>query len=275
MRRISPPLVTGAAIIAAALAWSPAALAAPGISRQALDVQAINQLQRVGVAILGTENRESIAARDFAAKSLVKAGHPVVGLATFVTDPSPDWLVGICAKHDLDAVALVRISTDGQGWRVNVDVRDAAGQPITVALGNRAPQDAFTGRDDAAPIFEKFSFAMSADDVAAQQLARDQELPPQAPTTAAAGAHAGRPHLFVTDKVVMYGPAQLQGAEFYRVVGRPDLAATYEHKRSSIKTVRGFGYTALGIGGATPGLAPGPPPGPPPARALPHTPPPP
>jgi hypothetical protein len=89
MRRISPPLVTGAAIIAAALAWSPAALAAPGISRQALDVQAINQLQRVGVAILGTENRESIAARDFAAKSLVKAGHPVVGLATFVTDPSP------------------------------------------------------------------------------------------------------------------------------------------------------------------------------------------
>jgi hypothetical protein len=196
MRRISSPLATGAAVIAGALAWSSAALAAPGISRQALDVQAINQLQRVGVAVLGTENRESIAARDFAAKSWVKAGHPVVGLATFVTDPSPDWLVGICAKHDLDAVALVRISTDAQGWRVNVDIRDAT-----------------------------FSFVMSAEDVAAQQLARDQELPPQPPATAAADAHAGRPHLLVTDKLVMYGPAQLQGAEFYRVVGRPDLAA--------------------------------------------------
>jgi hypothetical protein len=108
MRRIGPPRVTGAAVIVAALACSSAALAAPGISRQALDVQALNRLQRVGVAILGTENRETIAARDFAAKSLVK----VVGLATFATDPLPDSLVGSCAKHDLDAVALVRISTD-------------------------------------------------------------------------------------------------------------------------------------------------------------------
>jgi hypothetical protein len=239
MRRISPPRVTGAAVIVAALACSSAALAAPGISWQALDVQALNRLQRVGVAILGTENRESIAARDFAAKSLVKAGHPVVGLPTFATDPSPDSLVGSCEKHDLDAVALVRISTDAQGWRVNVDIRDADGRSIAVTLGDRAPT------------FATFSFAMSADDVAAQQRARDQELRPEPPATADADARTGRPHLFVKEKVVMYGPAQLQGAEFYRLVGRPDLAATYEHNRSSIKTVRGFGYTALGIGGTT------------------------
>jgi hypothetical protein len=251
MRPISPPLATGTAVIAAALAWSSAALAAPGISRQALDVQALNRLQRVGVAILGTENRDSIAARDFAAKSLVKAGHPVVGLATFATDPSPDSLVGACAKQDLDAVALVRISTDEQGWRVNVDIRDDDGRPIAVALGDRVPHDMFTGSGEGAPTFATFSFAMSAEDVAAQQLARDQELPPRPPATAAADAQAGRPHLFVTEKAVMYGPAHLEGAEFYRLVGRPDLAATYAHKRSSIKTVRGFGYTALGIGGTT------------------------
>jgi hypothetical protein len=251
MRRISPPRVTGAAVIVAALACSSAALAAPGISWQALDVQALNRLQRVGVAILGTENRESIAARDFAAKSLVKAGHPVVGLPTFATDPSPDSLVGSCEKHDLDAVALVRISTDAQGWRVNVDIRDADGRSIAVTLGDRAPHDMFTGSGEGAPTFATFSFAMSADDVAAQQRARDQELRPEPPATADADARTGRPHLFVKEKVVMYGPAQLQGAEFYRLVGRPDLAATYEHNRSSIKTVRGFGYTALGIGGTT------------------------
>src|SRR5215831_16196898 len=134
-----------AAAIAVVTASAPAALAAPGIDPQGLNVAAIAQLRRVGVAIVGAQTPESIAARDLTAKSLVKAGHTVAGLPTFAEPPSPAWLVAVCSDQDLDAVALVRISTDPTGFRVNVDIRDPDGERIVVRSVSHASHDTFTG----------------------------------------------------------------------------------------------------------------------------------
>jgi len=100
------------------------------------------------------------------------------------------------------------------------------------------------------PVVATFAFAMSSADVAVRQHAPEPEglasAAPSAPETAPA-----RPHLFVSDKVVMYGPARVSGAEFYRIAGHADLAVAYEKNARSIRTVRGLGFTALGIGGTT------------------------
>jgi len=239
-----------AAAVAVVTASAPAALAAPGVDPQALNVPAITQLRRVGVAIVGAQVSEAVAARDLAAKSLIKAGHAVAALPTLADAPSPAWMVAVCSDRDLDAVALVRISTDPTGFRVNVDIRDPDGEPIVVRSVTSRAHDPFTGQGAPEPVHAAFSFEMSAADVAAQQQMREAEGLDGAVAAPAAAAPAA-PHLFVSEKVVMYGPAELKGAEFYRVVGRPELAAMYERKSSSIRAVRGVGYTALGIGGTT------------------------
>ena len=83
------------------------AQAAPGIARDALDVGPLKRLSRVGLVIVGTEDRESVAARTLVGTSLGAAGHPVVALATSTSTPPRGWLLQQCAAHDVDAVALV------------------------------------------------------------------------------------------------------------------------------------------------------------------------
>src|ERR1051325_7930940 len=164
MTRTTALAVGCAAAIAAVTAPSRAAQAAPGIDADVLDIPAIAQLRRVGVAIVGAQLPESVAARDLAARSLVKAGHPVVVLQTFASPASPGWLVASCSEHGLDAVALVRISTDTVGWRVNVDVRDPDGDLIVLRRGSSGPYHPTTPGGSPEPVVATFAFAMSPAD---------------------------------------------------------------------------------------------------------------
>ena len=227
------------------------AQAAPGIARDALNVAPLRGLTRVGIIIVGTEDRESVAARTFVAKSLGAAEHPVVALATSTSTPSRPWLLQQCAAHDVDAVALVRISTESAGWRVNVDIRDPEGRQLLLHSQAGESTDPWGGGGSLVPVYATFSFAMSADDAAAQEPPRTTTIPQTPETDADADVDvdvddaAGPARLWVSENVTMFGPARINDAEFYRLVGRPELG---KRNSAGIAITRTLGFTALGAG---------------------------
>ncbi|HXU03848.1 MAG TPA: hypothetical protein VN903_22955 [Polyangia bacterium] len=223
--------------------------AAPGIDAGSLDHPALKELRRIGALIVGNDNPEARAARAYATASLVAAGHEVVALRTSLLAPPRPWLLNECAWRDLDAVALVRISTDGDLWRVNVDIQDPEGRAI--AIGSKTPTSAggFTSSESTSPIpvYASYWFAMTGDEAAAGRAASTSTEEPDAGPGPGPGddTHVGRPRLWVSKKVAMLGGVRLRDAEFYDLVGRPDL-----NRRNSagVVTARVLGYTSLGLG---------------------------
>jgi hypothetical protein len=202
----------------------------------------------VGIIIVGTEDRESVAARTFVAKSLGAAEHPVVALATSTSTPPRPWLLQQCAAHDVDAVALVRISTEAPGWRVNVDIRDPEGRPITLRSQPGESTNPWGGDSSLVPVYATFSFAMSADDEAAQEPPRTTtrtQTPETDTDEDTDDAAAGRTRLWVSENVTMFGPVRINDTEFYRLVGRPELGTRHS---VGIGITRTLGFTALGAG---------------------------
>jgi hypothetical protein len=238
----------GAAVIATLGTVATQAQAAPGIARDALDVGPLKRLSRVGLIIVGTEDRESVAARTFVATSLGAAGHPVVVLATSTSTPPRPWLLQQCAARDVDAVALVRISTEAPGWRVNVDIRDPEGRQLVLHSQQGESTDPYGGSGSLVPVYATFSFAMRPDDAAAQEPPRATTIP-QTPETDADedddDAAAGRARLWVSENVTMFGPVRINDAEFYRLVGHPELG---KRNSAGIAITRTLGFTALGAG---------------------------
>jgi hypothetical protein len=214
--------------------------AAAGIGREALDKPQLNRLPRIGVMIVGAEGREGLAARAIAARALVIAGHRVVPLPTAPDTPRRRTLLGPCATHELDAVALVRISTDPRGWRVNVDIHDPEGEPIMLGNSAGSTGDPYGG-SSLVPVFASYAFALTTAEIDAEaeaQRAVDQTSPPPQPRD-------DQPRLWVTENFAMFGPVRIKDDEFFRLVGRPDL---YRRHRAGVVTLRVLGYTALGIG---------------------------
>ena len=90
---------------------------------------------------------------------------------------------------------------------------------------------------------------MSADDAAAQEPTARTTTIPQTPETDADedadDAAAGRARLWVSENVTMFGPVRITDAEFYRLVGRPELG---KRNSAGIAITRTLGFTALGAG---------------------------
>lgn len=241
MARDRTALLLGTAAVALIGAWAARAEAAPGIAREALDRAALNKLPRIGVMIVGAEGREGLAARAIAARSLVVAGHQVVPLPTAPDTPRRRELLAPCATHELDAVALVRISTDTAGWRVNVDIRDPEGEPIMLGNSAGSTGDPYGG-GSLVPVFASYAFTLTTAEMDAEaeaQRAVNQTSPPPAQQ------RDDQPRLWVTENFAMFGPVRIKDEEFFRLVGRPDL---YRKHRAGVVTLRVLGYTALGIG---------------------------
>lgn len=241
MPRNPRALLAGAAVLAIAGATA-RAQAAPGISRAALEQAPLTELHRVGVVVVGAPVPEAVAARGFVAASLAAVGREAVPLPAAAEQPRGQALLSACAAHDLDAVALVRISTDAPGWRVNVDIHDPEGEAIPLATGMHQ-DDVYTGGGSLLPVFATFCFSMTAADVAAYAASHPATAEPA--VADAAETRDERPHLWVTRKYAMFGPARIADAEFFRLVGRPDL---YRRNRAGVHVLRGLGYTSLGMG---------------------------
>ena len=242
MARDRTALLLGAAAAALIGAWAARAQAAPGIGREALDRTALNRLPRIGVMIVGGEVRETLAARAIAARSLVVAGHQVVPLPTAVTMPARRALLAPCATHELDAVALVRISTDPRGWRVNVDIRDPEGEPISIGATSGSTGDPYGG-SSLVPVFASYAFTLTTAEIDAE--AEAQQRVDQTKADAAAQPRDDQPRLWVSERYAMFGPVRIKDEEFYRLVGRPDL---YRRNHAGVVTLRALGYTSLGVG---------------------------
>jgi hypothetical protein len=229
----------GAAAMVAVVATSATAYGAPGIAAPSLNQPALAGLTRVGTIVVGDDTYEARAGRDYTAASLVAAGHQAVALPTYPVPPPNRWLLEQCAAHDLDAVALVRISTDGPASRVNVDIRDPEGREISIG-SQKEPSDTFTHESRLVPVFASFSFAMTDADVD-----RAIDAHPNEDTAVPVDPRTAQPRLWVSRNVVMLGPARIRDAEFYQLVGRPDL---YKRSSAGVVTARVIGYTSLGIG---------------------------
>ena len=240
------PIAFAAALIVVATSAA-RAHAAPGIARAALDVAALRDLRGVGLLVVGDDDRISGPALGLARASIAAAGHRVVPLPTWPEEPARRWLVESCAAHDLDAVALVRISPDPGAWRVNVDIRDPEGRQLLTGSRRGPEQDHLLGEGNSTvPMFAVFSFKIAPDDVVAYERQLATARPPQA---ARAETEEDRlPRLWVSEHVTMLGPARLADAEFYRLVGRSDL---YKPHHGAIAVTRTIGYTALGAGVTT------------------------
>jgi len=231
-------LATMLAVVGASAARAQAA----GIAAKSLDHPALKALPRIGTMIVGSDGPETWAGFYYTAASLVAAGHRVVALPGSPVAPRNRWLLEQCSAHDLDAVALVRISTDGDAWRVNVDIRDAEGKPI--AIGSQKSSESSTetfaahGGSSLVPVFATYWFAMSAADLQAAATA-------EPPVEVMDDARADEPRLWVSRNVTMLGPVRIRDAEFYKLVGHPEL-----NKRNSAPVVatRVIGYTSLGVG---------------------------
>jgi len=243
MARNRAALLLGTAAAALIGAWAARAEAAPGIAREALDKAALNKRPRIGVMIVGAEGRDGLAARAIAARALVVAGHQVVPLATAVTTPARRSLLAPCAAHELDAVALVRISTDPRGWRVNVDIRDPEGEPISIGNTSGSTGDPYGG-SSLVPVFASYAFTLTAAEIDAETEAQRATDQPN-PDAVAAQPRDDQARLWVTEKFAMFGPVRIKDEEFFRLVGRPDL---YRRNRAGVVTLRVLGYTSLGIG---------------------------
>ena len=231
-------LATMLAVVGASAARAQAA----GIAAKSLDHPALKALPRIGTMIVGSDGPETWAGFYYTAASLVAAGHRVVALPGSPVAPRNRWLLEQCSAHDLDAVALVRISTDGDAWRVNVDIRDAEGKAI--AIGSQKSSESSTetfsahGSSSLVPVFATYWFTMSAADVQAAAAA-------EPPVEVMDDARAQQPRLWVSSNVTMLGPVRIRDAEFYKLVGHPEL-----NKRNSAPVIatRVIGYTSLGVG---------------------------
>jgi len=230
------------ATVLAVVAASTARAEAAGIARKSLDHPALKALPRIGTMIVGSDGPETWAGFYYTAASLVAAGHRVVALPGSPVAPRTPWLLEQSSAHDLDAVALVRISTDGDAWQVNVDIRDAEGKSIAIGSekSSESSTETFTahGGSNRVPVFATYWFAMSAADVQAAATA-------EPPVEVTDDARADRPRLWVSKNVTMLGPVRIRDAEFYKLVGHPEL-----NKRNSASVVatRVIGYTSLGVG---------------------------
>jgi hypothetical protein len=177
----------------------------------ALQRAALNAFPRVGVAMAGNATDALSRAREEVEQALSETGHEVVTIsaAPIALPPSPELLRDVAALYRLSGLVVVEAS-------------DAAGSP-TISLqlydlgGARVFE--FSGRD-----------AVSAAPVA--------PVAAVAPVTAAG---AGPP----IDLRVL---PLLEGPDFYRLIGRPDLADQYEHRRSVKTGFRVAGGITLGVG---------------------------
>ncbi len=222
---------------------------AAGISRKSLDHPALTALPRIGAIIVGYDAPEARAGYYYTAASLVAAGHRVVALPGSPVAPRSRALLEQCSARDLDAVALVRISTDGDAWRVNVDIRDGEGKPIAIGSepGSQSSSETFAahGSGSLIPVFATYWFTMTAADVQAAATA-------EPPVEVISDTHTDQPRLWVSSNVAMLGNVRIRDAEFYKLVGRPEL-----DKRNSggVIALRALGYTSLGVGVTVLGLA--------------------
>ena len=116
-------------------------------------------------------------------------------------------LLRYSAAHELDAVAIVRISTASSGWTISVDILDSIGAPV-IAWARRREADDVSGAGGAGIEFvaARFSFPLAEEEAAAAQPA-DNDSPEVSDMGAAA-----RPRLWVTDSSILYGGARIDGA---------------------------------------------------------------
>jgi hypothetical protein len=236
---------TVAAVLAAVTLPAATVHAVPGIAPAALDHAPLNHLTRVGLIIVGGRDRETLAARALAGASLTAAGHQVVFLPASTTPPARPWLLSLCAANDLDAVGLVRISTATPDWRVNVDIRDPEGRSLTV--GSASGGDLISGGSGSLVAIDVgFLFTMRAADVAANEQARADAGQDDLDAGEVADEQpAGRPRLWVSERVAMLGPARISDGELLRLVGRSDLGNRHS---VGIAITRSLGFTAMGMG---------------------------
>jgi len=226
-------------LIGALLSQAEAAPSAPDV----LSSPGVKSLRRVGVLVVGAEAGPAAAARARVGAALQAAGRAVVPLPLSPGPASRLMLLRYSAKHELDAVAIVRISTASSGWTVSADILDPVGAPVIAWVRRRAAGDVSgAGGAGIELIAARFSFPLAEGEVAAAQPAEDDP-----PETSDAGT-AARPRLLVTDGAVLYGGALIDGASFYNLVGRPYLEAQYKHNAAAIATTRTIGYISLGIG---------------------------
>jgi hypothetical protein len=220
----------------------PEARAAPSAA-QVLSSPGVKPLRRIGVLVVGGEGRLEAAARDRAGASLEAAGHEAIPLLLSRAAVSRATLLHHSATYQLDAVAVVRISTASSGWTVSVDIRDAVGEPI-IAWARRQQADGSFGGDDGHVelVAARYVLPLSEAEVAAAQPEGDDS------PAASDAAPAARPRLWVSDSAILYGEARIDGASFYHLVGRPDLEAQYKHNGTVIGATRAVGYVSLGIG---------------------------
>jgi hypothetical protein len=234
-----------AAGLAAVVLRAASAHAAPGVAPAALDHPPLNHLPRVGLIIVGARDRDTLAARALAGASLLAAGHEVVFLPASTSPPARPWVLALCAANDLDAVGLVRISTATPDWRVNVDIRDPEGRSMAISGAHDGDLMAGGGGGLVA-VDEGFSFTMRAADVAAHEQARAGTAGDDLDAGEVADEPPpGRPRLWVSDRVTMFGPVRISDGEFLRLVGRPDLGNQHS---VAIGFTRTLGFTALGMG---------------------------
>jgi len=237
-RKLAVIFATMLAVVGASAARAQAA----GISRKSLDHPALTALPRIGAIIVGYDAPEARAGYYYTAASLVAAGHRVVALPGSPVAPRSRALLEQCSARDLDAVALVRISTDGDAWRVNVDIRDGEGKPIAIGSepGSQSSSETFAahGSGSLVPVFATYWFTMTAADVQAAATA-------EPPVEVISDTHTDQPRLWVSSNVAMLGNVRIRDAEFYKLVGRPEL-----DKRNSgaVIATRALGYTSLGVG---------------------------
>jgi hypothetical protein len=240
-------VATGAALLATVVALSSEARA--DVSRdEVLASEKVKYLARIGVMVVGAgaSQREASAARELARKTFEAAGHQVVALRGSPSDPPRQSLLAHCVARGLDAVALVRISPASRGWTVEVDVREPEGATV-VLRGERSESDALLGGGvGGVAVYAKFSLQMADTDVAS--LAQQDAAAAQANVDGGADAP---PRLWVSERMTMFGAARIDGAEFYRVVGRSDLESRYKRTTVLVTTTRVLGYASLGLGTTT------------------------
>jgi len=228
------------ATVLAIVAASTARAEAAGISRKSLDHAALNALPRVGTMIVGSDGPETWAGFYYTAASLAAAGHSVVALPGSPVPPRSRWLLEQCSAHDIDAVALVRISTDGDVWRVNVDIRDGEGKEISIGSekSGESSLETYPAHGSLVPVFATYWFTMSTADVQAAATAKP-------PVEVIDDTHTEQPRLWVSKNVAMLGGVRIRDDQFYNLVCHPEL-----NKRNSggVIAVRALGFASLGVG---------------------------
>jgi hypothetical protein len=226
-----------------ALGSVPAAWGA-GLDPRILAIPTVQGLHRMGLIVVGEQDApRARAAAALVRASLEGAGHKVIALAGAPTVPTPALVVNYCATSDLDAVALVKVSTAVDGWKADVELRNTRGRLVSLGGTRWVPNDHPTmGGARPWEMVPETSTTISGrdptpDEDAELRRAQEESLDQQ----------PRAPRLRVdSDKLTLLGVAPVGHDEFYEIVGRPDLASSYRSRSELIKAGKAVGWVTIG-----------------------------